>query len=293
MRPTSSRAAFILLALASALGACADVAGLDRFQKRSVAESASTGAEFLTLKLSLIGMRPHLDQLVEYRVIDANNYVQSRGVIRGFPQSGDATVIAKRAIPRINGPYRLDFYADVNNSGGFDGLGSVITNDHAWRIEPLAPNMEKLQADDVVEVKFQHSTSFTNIDQYPSGTKNPSADTGLGAKIHLTGLDEAVGHVVEVRVADHLSHHVVGLHRTTSASSATIDAVIPGCVDLDTEYDVDIYVDANGDGKYDDPRNGGDRGWRLSATSAVKGLELNLDLKSPELGDGKFDVGEP
>ncbi len=290
------RALVLATALLLSASACADVAGLDRFQKRAVAESASTGVEFFSLRTTFIGMRPHVGQLVEYRVVDGNNFVQSRGVIKAIPMSGDVTLLAKRAIPRVNGPYRLDFYADVNFSGGFDGIGSVIANDHAWRMDPLVDNakLQQLRADDLVEVKFTHSTSFTNIDHYPSGTKNPANDTGLGAAIHVVGLDEFIGKMLQARITEHLTQHVVGLYRTVRIDTPVVDAVVPGCVDLDTEYDVDVYIDANGNESYDNPASeGGDRGFILSATSAVNGLDLTLDVRSPGAGDGKVDVGEP
>lgn len=293
MRSSSSLAAVLLFACASTVS-CADVVGVDKFHKRAVvAESAATGAsEFLSLKLDLLNMKPHLGQMIEYRVIDGNNYIQSRGVVRALA-GPDAILQATRAIPRANGPYRLDMYADVNGSGGFDGIGSVISNDHAWRIDPLVEKADTRKADDVVEVAFQHSTSFSNIDQYPNGTPNAASDTGLAAKVHLAGLDPFIGRLFEVRVAEHQSRHVVALYRGRVDTNAA-DAVVPGCVDIDTEYDVEIYVDANGDNQYNDPTEpGGDRGWRIAATSAVKGLDLSVDLASPANGEGDVDVGAP
>ena len=224
--------------------------------------------------------------------MDANNYVQSRGVVKDVTNT-DIVLNARRAVPRQNGPYRLDFYADVNGSGGFDGLGSVVTNDHAWRIEPLVEDPASLRADDTIVVNFQHSTTFTNIDQYPSGTKNPAQDTGLGAYVRVTGLDPWIGKTLQVRVADKQSGHVVALFRLPSITGAAEDAVVSGCVDVGTEYDIDVYVDANGNGTYDDPRSGGDKGWRGTALSGETGLEALFDVTSPNVGAGDADVGEP
>jgi len=283
-----------VLAVVLACGACADLAGVDKFHKRpAAAESAQTGSEFLGLKIAFVGMRPHVGQMLEYRVIDANNFVQSRGVIRAMP-GPDLTIVTPRVIPKVSAPYRLDFYADVNNSGGYDGIGSVISNDHAWRIDPLVDKdaMNALRADDIVSVSFQHSTSFTNIDQYPSGTKNPPTDTGLGAALHLQGLGAFQGRMLEARVADDLTHHVVAVYRAPVIDGATLDALVPGCVDLDTGYDIDVWVDANGNGAYDTPSDPtGDRGWRVPTTSALTGVEMTLDLASSAAGAGDIDVG--
>jgi hypothetical protein len=225
--------------------------------------------------------------MVEYRIVDSTNYIQSRGLIRSMT-SEDLKIRAPRAVPRANGPYRLDIFADVNRSGGFDGLGSVINNDHAWRLDPIA-DFSKLRSDDVIKVEFVHSTTFTNVDQYPSGTRNPSADTGLPARVHVDGLDAFAGKMLQVRVADQRTGHVVGLFREMRAETATLDAVIAGCVDVETVYDVDVYVDANGNGAYDDPAAGGDKGWRLSATSTDTGLAATLSLAA----GGDVDVGAP
>lgn len=275
-----------IVGLASA--SCANVAGLDDFHKRAVSESAATASEYFAMKLQLVAMKPHLGHMIEYRVIDSNNYVQSRGVVRAMT-SEDVELVAQRAIPRANGPYRLDFFADVNHSGGFDGLGSVVSNDHSWRIEPLVENPEKLRADDVVTVTFVHSTSFTNVDQYPSGTRNPAQDTGLGARVHVEGLGAYAGKTVEVRVAEKRTRHVVALYRVMKADAPVLDAVVPGCVDLETEYDVDLWADANGNGKYDVPGDGSDRGWRVTATSSDKGLDATMDVSAA----GTIDVGAP
>ncbi len=275
-----------LLGLASA--SCANVAGLDDFHKRAVSESAATASEYFALKLQLVAMKPHLGHMIEYRVVDANNFIQSRGVIRAMTAE-DVEIFAQRAVPRTNGPYRLDFYADVNRSGGFDGLGSVVSNDHSWRIEPLVENSEKLRADDVVTVTFLHSTTFTNIDQYPSGTRNPAQDTGLGARVHVEGLGPYLDKTVEVRVSEKRTRHVVALYRVMKADAPVLDAVVPGCVDLETEYDVDVWADANGNGRYDVPGDGADRGWRVPVTSSDKGLDATVDASAA----GMIDLAVP
>jgi hypothetical protein len=271
---------------------CANVAGLEDFHKRAVSESAATASEYFALKLQLVAMKPHLGHTIEYRIIDANNYVQSRGVIASMT-SEDVEIVAQRSIPRTNGPYRLDFFADVNKSGDFDGLGSVVSNDHSWRIEPLVVEPEKLRADDVVTVTFLHSTTFTNVDQYPSGSPNKAQDTGLGARVHVTGLDGFRDRTAEVRVLEKRTRHVVALYRTMRVTESVLDAVVSGCVDVSTEYDVDLWVDANGNGQYDKPSDGLDRGWRVSATSTDQGLDASIDLASASASDGNVDVGAP
>jgi hypothetical protein len=280
---------------ACALG-CFSIVDVDSFHKRVATNSAVAGASpFFDLRMTFANMRPHGGHLFEYRAVDANNFIQSRGVVKAMA-SGDTTINVARAVPKVNGPYRLDFYADVNRSGGFDGLGSVISNDHAWRIEPLANSEDGLKdtapVDGLVQTAFLHNTSFTNIDQYPSGTPNPALDTTLPAEVRIDGLAAFVGKLVELRIADKSSGHVVCLFREESLGAASLDAIVPGCVDVETEYLIDVYVDANGDQKYDDPSvAGGDLGFRIGATSGSGGLRQSFDAS--DLAQGTVNVGAP
>jgi hypothetical protein len=282
----------ISLSLSLSIFGCANVVGLEDFHKRAVSESAATASEYFALELQLVGMKPHLGHTIEYRVIDANNYVQSRGVIAPMTTE-EVEIVVPRAIPRTNGPYRLDFFADVNESGGFDGLGSVISNDHAWRIEPLGGEPQRLRADDVVTAPFGHSTTFTNIDHNPSGKPHKAQDTGLGARVRVAGLSAFVQRTAEVRVLEKRTRHVVALYRAMRITEPVLDAVVSGCVDVSTEYDIDLWVDANGNGQYDKPSDGLDRGWRITATSSDQGLDASIDLASASADSGNVDVGAP
>ncbi len=276
--------------------ACSQVIDVDRFHERATTPPASTGStgnqQFRDLQLTFAGMKPHLAHTFEYRVIDANNLVQSRGIVTPLG-AAEVTIFIPRAIPKSNGPYRLDFFADVNGSGGFDGIGSVISNDHAWRIEPLVdyPAGTVTPVDGLVQVMFTHSTSFTDIDSYPSGTPNKTKDTGLPAKVHLASLQGVAGKMLELRVAEKDTRHVVGLARFPAVSATTLDVTIPGVVDVSVDYEVDVYVDTNDNGVYDDPsKPAGDWGCRFGGSSTDTGLSLSADMSATV---NEVDVGKP
>ncbi|MDP9035737.1 MAG: hypothetical protein M3O50_13110 [Myxococcota bacterium] len=105
-----------------ALSACFAVVDVDRFHISQKASSASDGsvsnpsAMYLDFKFSLVGMKPHLTQMFEYRIIDASNFVQSRGVVNPLG-TADVVINVPHAIPTTNGPFHLDFYADVDGTG--------------------------------------------------------------------------------------------------------------------------------------------------------------------------------
>jgi hypothetical protein len=276
-----------------ALLGCTSVLDVDRFKEQQASQPSNVvTSQFLDLELTLIGMKPHVAHTYEYRVVDANNLVQSRGVVAPLG-AADVKLFVPRAIPRSNGPYRLDFYADVNESGGFDGIGSVISNDHAWRIEPLVdyPAGAFKPVEGRVQVSFTHSTSFTNIDNYPSGTPNKAKDTGLGVVVKLASLEQAAGKMLEVRVAEQETKHVVGLLRVPAVASPTLDVKIPGVVDVGVDYFVDVYIDSNANGAYDDPsKEGGDWGIRSAASSTEAGLTHEIDVASEPHA---VDIGSP
>ena len=285
--------------VALGLPGCFAVVDVDRFHTASTAPPDSSARlasaeQYGNLKLSLVGFTPHVSQLVEYRVIDASNFIQSRGIIN--PLGGpDVTINAPLAIPKLNGPFHLDFWADVTHSGDvYTGIGSVISNDHAWRIDPLEdyPPGSVTPVEGLVQVTFTHNTSFTEINDYPSGTPNPPTDTMLGATIHVIGASAIQGVLIQVRVVDPGANRTVGLYRVPQIAATSFDMTIPGVVEEPNQYDVLVYVDANGNGKYDNPAMGaGDLGWSLLGAADSTGLNVTLDAQSTT--GANTDVGEP
>jgi len=276
---------------------CFRVVDLDGYREapplKSTNESgiiAGATGDFVSLRVSFVAMKPHSGQMIEFRVVDAQNFIQSRGVISSMVAL-DNVINVPLAVPKPNAPYHLDFYADVNFSGGYDGLGSVLANDHAWRIDPLADYPEGIEPiGGLIQVRFLHNTSFTDINQFPSGTANKARDTGLGAVVHVRGLGALQGKMAQIRIVDRGSHHVVATYRVPEIHGDTFDAKVEGCLEQGTDYDIDLYVDSNGNGTYEDPsKEGGDLGFRAGGTCDEAGLETALEAG----GEGKIDVGEP
>jgi hypothetical protein len=269
------------MALALSAVGCFAVADLDRFHVAPAAgDSGSPIGTYETLGFRLSGMKPHETQLFEYRVVDANNFVQSYGVVDPWP-GDEVSLVAPRAVPPLNGSYRLDFYMDMNGSRSYDGIGNVTAQDHAWRIEPLAdyPTGQAAHVEGVIGVDFVHNLSFTDIDKF-QGSFNPPANTGVGAAIEIRHLSVHAGKTLQVRIADSASGHVVGLYRHTALPPGDFSLVLPGVIDAGSDYNIDVYVDANGNGVYDNPAvPGGDLGWRLlkRESNVEEGLRVKFD----------------
>jgi hypothetical protein len=214
--------------LALACTSCFAVTNLDRFQK-----STGPTGNFSDLRLTVRGMTSHVAEYFEYRIVDASNTIQSRGIV--LPLGGpDATVFAPGAIPHQNGPFRLDFYADHDHNGSYTlPLSDGTFPDHGWRIPLPEPNDQNL-----VEVIFDHNTSFSNL-------SDPAAPSEYGkvAIVKLNNLDALQGKRIEVRIADASAKRVVALYRVPVLSATSVSAAVPGMIEEGVTYSIEVYTD--------------------------------------------------
>lgn len=276
-----------LLATSVVLGGCFVVADVDRFKEEPVNTDP-----FQALDFNARGLTTHTAQLFELQIIDAQNFIQCRGYIEPFG-TVDSRLQLPRAVPRDGGPYRLDFYADKNHSGNYDGIDPArADHDHAWRVEPLADFPTDHPNDGIVQVEFIHNTSFVELNEWPTGTANPARTIGQAAKIHLAGFQNHAGKLVEVRLRDSRTGRTVGFYRWPNLpAQPNAEYVIPGVIDGGEEYDVDLYVDANGNQQYEDPtKPNGDLGFRSRVRSGDTGLDVTVDA---EEAGAPVDVGPP
>jgi hypothetical protein len=276
--------------MALSLSGCFAVADVDRFHVGTdplgKGDAAAPGAadQYVNFQLTLIGMKPHLMQLFEYRIIDPNNFIQARGIVDPLG-SADVKIYMPLAIPPAGGPFHLDFYGDVNGSGGYDGLGAVCCADHAWRIDPLdAP------VDGLTQVTFTHNTTFTDINTFV-GMPGVSKDTGFAATIQVVNAAGLSGDLIQTRVVAP-GARTVGLYRVPAITQPGFTMVIPGVIEQNNDYEVWVYVDKNANGVYDNPSTGGaDLGWKLMGSSDATGLTVRLDAATTS--QAIVDVGDP
>lgn len=202
---------------------------LDRFQS----EKATELGNFLSLRVTVRGMTSHVTERIEYRVVDGSNVIQFRGLI--IPLGGPAaTFTVPNAVPRQNGPFRLDFFADHDFSGAYD-LRPDTTLDHAWRL-PLDETI--LDDTGTYVVVFDHNTSFTNLN-----TPSPPTEVGKNAIVHLRNLGAVQGKKVEVRVADASTQRVVAMFRVPALQTPDSEAKVDGMIEPGVTYNVEVYVD--------------------------------------------------
>ena len=225
MPPRLSLAALFLVTTS-----CFATTDLDRFETKLRVQG-----NFVDLRLTFRGMDSHVSEYVEYRVVDGENFLQSRGIFR--PLGGvNVTVFAPGALPRLNGPYTLEFFADHDRDGSYTRPSPTGNYpDHSWT---LALDPDKANDDGLLELVFDHNTSFQDID-----APEPARTVGTPATIHLVNLAGLLGKRLEVRVADANSKRVVALYRNPLVNTPAFDAVIEGMIDGGVNYAIEVYTD--------------------------------------------------
>jgi hypothetical protein len=253
-------------ALAASTSSCFAVTNLDRFEP-----GAGANGNFNDLKLTVRGMFSHVSEMFEYRIVDSTNTLQSRGII--VPLGGpDATMFATGAVPKQNGPFTLDFYADHDNNNHYDRDPTQGTGDHSWRI-PLTADL--LDDKGAFVIVFDHNTSFSVIT-----SPEPPREIGMPATIHFANINALLGKRVEVRVADASSKRVVAMYRVPGLTGANTSVTIPGMIEGGVTYTVEVYTDDN------QPSPGSVRAFRFEQKSAATGLDATFDpAVAPEVQD--------
>ncbi len=241
-----------VIAVSVGLSSCFAVTNLDRFH-----ENEAINSNFVDLKFTMRGMTSHVTEYVEYRVVDGTGTLQSRGII--VPLGGpDATLFAPGAIPKANGPFRLDFFADHDMSGGYDNTEAEI-RDHAWR---LMLHPEEADDNNMLDVQFDHNTSFNYLND-----PVPPKEYGKPATVKFA--DMAGFKRVELRVSDSSAKRTVALYRVPQVPVGPFDMTVPGMIEAGVPYDIDVYTD--------DGNGGNVKAFRLQASGTVDGLTTNFD----------------
>ena len=103
------------------------------------------------LELNFEGMNPHVNQMLEIRVVDkSTGYEVGRSKLDTIP-GGEFKMELYVLLP--DSSYRIDFYVDFNKNGSYD----EPPTDHAWSLDA-----DKVLGD--TELTFVHNTDFTNIE---------------------------------------------------------------------------------------------------------------------------------
>lgn len=186
------------------------------------------------------GMGPHLNQNLYIRVVDKGTMKESGRTVQQITSANFDVVMD---VVSAGKSYFIDFFADVNANG----LYNAPPVDHAWRLE-----LNNALGND--ELNFAHNTNFTDIKWVYVLTVNFSAMT------------PHVGQLLELRVVNNVTNKEVDRIKLPSIPSANFSLQIVG-LQLNTDYKIDFYADANGNGLYDVPP--ADHAWRINFTNTT------------------------
>ncbi|MFH0734997.1 MAG: T9SS type A sorting domain-containing protein [bacterium] len=192
------------------------------------------------LTFNLSGMSPHLDQLFEARLID--NTTNKEILRKRVEAINSGNFSMTFPVLENNSQYRLEFYADVNKNGVYNSPPV----DHAWQ-EIYTNN-----AGDFT-LQFTHNTSFSDIPWKPLLTLN------------LLSMSPHLGQQFELRVVKKTDNTELDRIKLNSINTLSFSVQIPQ-IESSTEYNIDFYVDVNGNKLYDAPPT--DHAWRLSFSTA-------------------------
>lgn len=249
--PKSLARAALALGGGLSLTSCFAVTDLDRFEQNS--------ATYVDLTLTVRGMKSHVTELFEFRVVDEGNIIQARGI--ALPLGGvDATFVAPRAIP-AGKKVRVDFFADHNGSKGYDST-ATDAKDHAWRI-PV--DLGGVGSNGVV-LTFDHNTLFQFLDD-----SGPSREVGKPGILRFTGMETRQGKRLQVRFADAFTRRLVALFRYPNLDKAAGELVVPGMIEAGNPYSVEVTVDDEAAGL------ASLEAWRLQQDSNDQGLDITFD----------------
>lgn len=274
-----------LVLLVAATASCTASLDLDKYKKQDALTVDSASITYFDVTYSAKNMQSHLGEYMEWRIVDKTNAVAAKAVYVGVTRP-DFKIDLPKVLPKANAPYRLDWWADHNNSGRYDGIeGGINDKDHAWRrvfADPLPEDVRLVGAR--YEVDFLHDTAFTDIFTDLDGNKISGADTLLALRLDVQGAGAYAGKTIEIHAVDKGTGRLVAVHRQGKAPDA-YPAIVTGVLDEETTYTVSAWVDENEDDAY----TAGEPSWQTDIVSTADGViaQLNLATLTPT------PIGEP
>jgi hypothetical protein len=265
----------VLALLPIGAAGCEASLDLNRFSQAEADLGTDTSQiQYFDVLFKAKNMQSHIGEYFEIRLVDKSNVVQMKAAYSGVVNP-DFMMFMSHIVPKTNAPYRLDYWADHNNSLKYDGIiGGINDKDHAWRRLLSDPLPEDVSLKGTLyELDFVHDTNFTDIFTDLDGNKISGDDVLLPLNLKITGADAYAGKMAEVRVVDTGSGRLVALQREGKVTNE-YNARVLGVIDDTSPYDVSVFVDMDGDEKV----SAGDPSWKLQISSDKTGLVSELNL---------------
>jgi hypothetical protein len=197
------------------------------------------------LSLALDGFAEHVGQRTEIYVADRSNKLWFAGVYDPLPAASLSVSLPNSLSTRQT--YNCSIWIDENGNGIHDNYPT----DPNW-VMPIDANGM---------FSMMHNDNDTNFNPVFFNRGDRTGDF----RFNVTGGMDAgdVGMSFEVRVIDLSTGRTIGLYHLGAIPAETFSVGIPKIIKPST-YQVDFYMDENGNGQYDAPPV--DHAWRRTIT---------------------------
>jgi hypothetical protein len=114
---------------------------------------------------------------------------------------------------------------------------------------------------------FGYNTMFTDISM-------PALHENLDFTFDAQNMASEMNLPLELRVIDAATMQLVGRYVLGRVPGATMRLALPGIVKSGRGYDIEFFVDENGNGAFDPPPT--DHAWRLTQQATSSGLTVHF-----------------
>lgn len=210
--------------------------------------SRATARDFTLLARGLSGYQ---GRALDAWVVDSTGYAVMGFASLASLASPDVEVRMPDLLPE--GDYHADVFIDANGNGRFD------PGEPSWRLS--VPTFGS------ATVTLDATTATSDI---TTPARVPRSD--LVMDLSGFGADE-VGQFFALRVIDQSTRATVGAYEQPSLPGPSLTVHLPDIVEEGSNYDLDFWVDADGNGRYEGPPN--DHAWRQPVTAGASGVRAS------------------
>lgn len=218
------------------------------------------------LALNMTGMDDDLNHFAQFRISDARGDFHIMFVIHeGLPTPTYSWRLPNALFTGQS--YTLDIFLDHDDTTGA-GFFDEPPIDHAWSIPIPA-------GDGDVTIDFAHNDDFVDVED-----RAPTPFNSL--YLTSTDLGEYRNRLYDVRVIQRDNGRIVG-RQVREIPGDTFELTVGSTLHAGIEYQIDVAVDADGNGSYNYPT---DPSWRLMATGPDDDLRITLNATAAQVDVG-------
>jgi hypothetical protein len=258
------------------LSACTLAADFGRFESAELCTVALELTEFhFHAPMASLPGHPMILRLVK-PPDDVGAAPSLRGlVILDRTPGPDIDIVLPNVVRAAEGPFDVDFYADVDENGEFTPtVGGAGGEDHSWTLEDVCAQRT---------VAFVHDTNFDGFDEPQTNTD----DLTIAFVNMPVGGGALEVQLLRVATEEGVEDRTIGIYRVDAVRASELTVTLPGIVDPDPTiaYELRIWADSDEDGVYD---LGEDDSWIVATDGgelAAGALGFDFELRDTNRED--------